>query len=60
MYAALVALPWGGAELAESVPAELAALLAAAEAYMGRRRRSKQPSLRPFAAAIKEDDAAAE
>ncbi len=55
-----MALPWGGAELADSVPAELAALLGAVDGYMGRRPRSTQPSLRPFAAAIKEDDAVAE
>lgn len=60
MYAALVALPWGGPELAESVPEQLAALLAAVEAYMGRRPRATQPSLRPFSAAIKDEDPLAE
>ena len=60
VYMALMALPWGGPELAESVPAELAALLQAVEAYMAKRPRSSQPSLRPFAAAIKEEDPVAE
>ena len=60
VYMALMALPWGGPELAESLPAELAALLQAADAYMAKRPRSSQPSLRPFAAAIKEDDPVAE
>ncbi|KAL4428043.1 hypothetical protein ABPG75_002132 [Micractinium tetrahymenae] len=60
VYSALMVLPWGGAELAESVPAELSALLAAVDAYMACRPRSTQPSLRPFAAAIREDDAVAE
>ena len=59
-YAALMALPWGGPELAESVPDDLEALLQAAEAYMAKRPRSSQPSLRPFAAAIKDDDPVAE
>lgn len=60
VYSALLALPWGGAELAESVPDELGALLSAVDAYMARRPRAAQPSLRPFAAAIKDDDAVAE
>jgi hypothetical protein len=55
-----MALPWGGPELAESVPEEVAALLQAVDSYMVKRPRSSQPSLRPFAAAIKEDDAVAE
>lgn len=59
-YAALLALPWGGHELAESVPGELAALMEAVEGYMAARPRASQPSLRPFAAAIKEDDPVAE
>ena len=38
----------------------LQALLASVDAYMARRPRSSQPSLRPFFAAIKEDDGIAE
>jgi nuclear cap-binding protein subunit 1 len=57
---ALMALPWGGAELAEALPETLSALLEAVGRYMGRRPRASQPSLRPFAAAIKEDDPVAE
>lgn len=60
VYASLMALPWGGPELAESVPEEMTALLEAVDSYMSRRPRSTQPSLRPFAAAIKEDDTVAE
>ncbi len=60
VYTSLMALPWGGPELAESVPEEVAALLQAVDSYMVKRPRSSQPSLRPFAAAIKEDDAVAE
>lgn len=60
VYMALMALPWGGPELADSVPEQLGGLLDAAEAYLGRRPRASQPSLRPFAAAIKEDDPVAE
>lgn len=60
MYAALLALPWGGPELAESVPDQVEALLGAVDAYMARRPRAAQPGLRPFAAAIKEDDPVAE
>ena len=60
VYTALMALPWGGPELAESVPEAVADLLAAAEAYMGKRPRSTQPSLRPYSAAVREDDPAAE
>lgn len=60
VYTALVALPWGGPELAESVPEAVAGLLAAAEAYMGKRPRSTQPSLRPYSASVREDDPVAE
>lgn len=56
VYTALMALPWGGPELAESVPDAVADLLAAAEAYLGKRPRSTQPSLRPFSAAVKKDE----
>jgi nuclear cap-binding protein subunit 1 len=55
-----VALPWGGPELAESVPDELAGLMAAVDAYMAARPRATQPSLRPFSAAIHEGDPVAE
>lgn len=57
---ALMALPWGGPELAESVPEQLEGLMGAVDAYMARRPRDTQPSLRPFAAAVKEDDPVAE
>lgn len=60
VYIALLALPWGGPELAESVPEQLSGLLGAVDAYMAKRPRATQPSLRPFAAAIKEDDPVAE
>jgi len=56
VYTALMALPWGGPELAESVPDAVADLLAAAAAYLGKRPRSTQPSLRPFSAAVKKDE----
>lgn len=55
-----MALPWGGPELADSAAEEVTALLEAVEAYMAARPRSTQPSLRPFAAAIKPDDPLAE
>ena len=48
MYIVLMALPWGGPELAESVPADMQKLLADVEAYMGLRPRLHQPALRPF------------
>lgn len=57
---ALMALPWGGPELAESVPAEMQALCESVDAYMECRPRATQPSLRPFAEAIKDDDPIAE
>lgn len=60
VYMALVALPWGGPELGEPLPGEVEALLAAADDYVRKRPRSSQPSLRPFAAAIKEHDPVAE
>jgi nuclear cap-binding protein subunit 1 len=60
VYIALAALPFGGPELAEAAPDQLQALLDAAGAYMGARPYSSQPSLRPFFAAIKEDDPLAE
>ncbi|EIE25257.1 ARM repeat-containing protein [Coccomyxa subellipsoidea C-169] len=48
VYAALMALPWGGAELAESAPSDLERLFGGVEAYMAARPRASQPALRPF------------
>jgi hypothetical protein len=58
--AALCALPWGGAELAEGAPATLAALLDAAAQYEEGRPARSSPALRPFAAGVKPDDPLAE
>ena len=60
VYAALAALPFGGPELAEAAPEQLQGLLSAATAYVEKRPRATQPGLRPFSAAIKEDDPLAE
>jgi nuclear cap-binding protein subunit 1 len=48
VYAAVAALPFGGPELAEAAPEEVAALIAAAEAYAARRPAALRPGLRPF------------
>lgn len=60
VYMALASLPFGGPEMAEGGPEQLQALLEATDAYMARRPRATQPSLRPFSAAIKDDDPLAE
>ena len=60
MYAALMALPWAGPELAEGAAAELARLFAAVEAYMAKRPRQSQPALRPFYEASGDEDAPAQ
>ncbi len=60
VYMALMALPFGGPELGESSPEQMSALLEAVDAYMAKRPRDTQPALRPFAAAIKDDDPIAE
>jgi nuclear cap-binding protein subunit 1 len=59
VYCALMALPWGGPELAEGAPAETARIFAAVEAYMGARARQSQPALAPFSARRDEKDTAA-
>lgn len=43
-----MALPWGGAELADSAPADLERLFEGVAAYMAARPRASQPALRPF------------
>eukprot|EP00887_Chlorella_sp_A99_P001913 scaffold18.g1913.t1 len=60
VQAALVALPFGGAELAHAVPAAVQELLAAAEAYVAQRPAQTTPSLRPFSEPINEGDRLAE
>ena len=60
VYMALAALPFGSVELWESAPERVAALVAAAEGYVASRPRDSQPALRPFAAAVREDDPLAE
>ena len=60
VYMAVLALPFGGPELADTVPEELRQLVAAVDRYMELRPCSSQPELRPFSAAIKEEDAVAE
>ncbi|GAB4821122.1 hypothetical protein N2152v2_008168 [Parachlorella kessleri] len=60
VYWALAALPWGGPELAEAAPEKLQALMASVDGYMAKRPRSHQPSLRPFFAAVKDEDIIAE
>ena len=57
---ALVALPFGGVELAHAVPGQVQSLLQSVEGYMAKRPYSTDPSLRPFSAAVKEDDKLAE
>lgn len=59
--AALMALPWGGAELlAGGGGAELDRLWASVAAYMVARPRASQPGLAPFFAANGPEDAAAQ
>ena len=53
--AVLMALPWGGAELAEGAPAELQKLTADVEKYMELRPSTHTAALRPF---LKGDDPA--
>jgi nuclear cap-binding protein subunit 1 len=52
----VMALPWGGNELAESAPAEMEKLFTTIEQYMAKRPRPSQPALRPFFEAKDEDD----
>ena len=56
----LMALPWGGSELAESAPEQMALLFSAVETYMEGRPRRHQPGLQPFARPRDDDDLAAE
>ena len=48
VYSVLIALPWGGADLAEGAPAELEKLLETAEKYMELRPQQLTTALRPF------------
>ena len=48
VYSVLIALPWGGADLAEGAPAELDKLLESAEKYMELRPQQLTTALRPF------------
>ena len=48
VYIVLMALPWGGPDLAETAPAEMEKLLAEAEKYMDLRPTAHTPGLRPF------------
>ena len=48
VYCALMALPWGGADLAEGAPAEMQRLLDEAEKYMDLRPQQLTGALRPF------------
>jgi hypothetical protein len=54
-----MALPWGGAELAEGAPAEVERLVAAVGEYMELRPRDCQPALAAFYEPLSENDAAA-
>lgn len=56
VYMALSALPFGGRELGEAAPDMWSDLIAAADLYLNKRPRDTQPGLRPFGAAVKEDD----
>lgn len=60
VYTALMALPFGGPELSDSAPDQIEALLGQVDAYMAKRPHVSQPGLRPFAAAVKENDPLAE
>eukprot|EP00803_Ostreobium_quekettii_P001012 evm.model.scf_516.7 EVM.evm.TU.scf_516.7 scf_516:63384-73886(+) len=59
VYIVLMALPWGGIELAESAPAEVEELLDKVGKYMEVRPLSNDPALRPFNGAVKANDLAA-
>ena len=48
VYSVLLALPWGGPDLAEGAPAELEKLLESAEKYMELRPQQLTSALRPF------------
>ncbi|GMH33943.1 hypothetical protein BSKO_01777 [Bryopsis sp. KO-2023] len=55
----LMALPWGGSELADSAPAEFTSVFEKVEKYANERPIQNDVALRPFLASIKEDDIAA-
>ena len=62
VYSALMALPWGGSELAAGAADgddRLGPLFEACEQYMGLRMRQRQPGLAPFSAPLDDDDVAA-
>ena len=48
VYSVLIALPWGGPDLAEGAPAELEKLMESAERYMELRPQQLTSALRPF------------
>ena len=48
VYIALMALPWGGPDLAEGAPQDLERLLAEVGKYVALRPASHTPALRPF------------
>ncbi|GFH23184.1 MIF4G domain-containing protein, partial [Haematococcus lacustris] len=56
----LAALPWAGAELSVACPAEWAALSGLVEAYLAARPIQFSEELRPFTAATREGDMAAQ
>ncbi|KAK9820118.1 hypothetical protein WJX72_006327 [[Myrmecia] bisecta] len=60
VYMALMALPWGGSELADSAPSEMERLFTAVEGYMTLRPRAEQPALRPFYEAADDEDVPAQ
>ena len=55
-----MALPWGGSELAESAPDQVALLFSAVQGYMDARPRRHQPGLQPFTHAKDDEDAASQ
>lgn len=52
----LMALPWGGSELAESAPDQITLLFSAAESYINTRPHKQQLGLRPFLHATEDPD----
>lgn len=48
VYSVLMALPWGGADLAEGAPAELEKLMSEVEKYMELRPMKFSTAMRPF------------
>jgi len=61
VYSALIALPWGGPELAGGIGDQaLQHLLTSAKSYIDTRPTQSTTSFKPFAAAVKEDDLVAD